>query len=127
MLSPRGNSRPDQDSEVGASFGTKRRLDSELQQRETISVASSIANQVFTHEFTKDGQHTHASQHQNFVSETFESKMKRVKNDGAAAGFGNKHSSAFDLVDDALHISSDDEFPELDIPLLPSSTRTSKI
>lgn len=123
LLSPHGNTRLGHDSESGVSAGTKRRLHEELQQ--TTSALSSLTYATLPLEIAEASQQQQRSQNQSFASEEMESKKKRAKVD-TTAGSRNRHSSAFDLVDDSLHISSEDEFPQFDIPMLPSNTKTDK-
>lgn len=109
LLSPRDG--------LGASDGTKRRLDDEMQMLKTDSISSLIASQNVVHDVVET---VLQQNHQISSSEEFESMLKRAKRDTENVS-KKKHSSAFDLVDDALHISSDDEF---EIPALPSQVRT---
>jgi hypothetical protein len=109
LLSPRDG--------LGTSDGTKRRLDDEMQMLKTDSISSLIASQNVVHDVVET---VLQQNHQISSSEEFESMLKRAKRDTENVS-KKKHSSAFDLVDDALHISSDDEF---EIPALPSQVRT---
>jgi hypothetical protein len=98
------------------SNGIKRRLDDELQILKTASISSSTA----VKNIAQDAAETVLQQHHQIsASEEFESMLKRAKKDPENV-LQKPHSSAFDLVDDALHISSDDEF---EIPALPSNVR----
>ena len=74
-----------------------------------------MADQVISHGDMEACHETLLPQQQNLASDEFESRMKRAKRE-ADAGARDTHSSAFDLVDDALHISSEDDF---EIPVLP--------
>jgi hypothetical protein len=101
---------------LATSNGTKRRLDDELQILKTASISSLTA----VENIAQDSAETVLQQHHQIsASEEFESMLKRAKKDPENVS-QKAHSSAFDLVDDALHISSDDEF---EIPALPSKVR----
>ncbi len=74
-----------------------------------------MAKQVFPHDDMEACHDTLVPQQQSLASDEFESRMKRAKRE-EDVGARDTHSSAFDLVDDALHISSEDDF---EIPVLP--------
>ena len=97
MLSPRDG--------LGTSDGTKRRLDDEMQMLKTDSISSLIASQNVVHDVVET---VLQQNHQISSSEEFESMLKRAKRDTENVS-KKKHSSSFDLVDDALHIASDDD------------------
>ncbi len=124
LLSPRGEA-VHRDFELGAtaSSGTKRHLVEEMQLQKATSGTSSSTDQVSKYEVADCSRQKQPSHGQSRACEEVGSKMKRAKRDLAADSITG-HCSAFDLVDDALHISSDDEFPEFDIALLPSNSRS---
>jgi hypothetical protein len=101
LLSPRKVHAVGHNTGVVDSAGTKRRLDEDLNSCAT----SSTADQYFTNGIA--GQ----QQQLQFCSTPaeFESMPKRVEREVGVQSLKG-HKSAFDLVDDALHISSDDEF-----------------
>ena len=104
MLSPRQVAASDRDATAGPSGGVKRRLDEELHLHQTIT-SSLKSRQVATRNVAGcDRQQQQLSSVFGDVNRT----IKRIKG-SSGAEVRRVHSSAFDLVDDALHISSDDE------------------
>lgn len=107
LLSPRKCPRVDHDTGSDALAGTKRSLHEDMRLLKTATMPSSIGDQNFSRGLAA------AMQQQQNGSATgqIESTPKRnTRAVGAQPKQEKEHTSAFDLVDDALHISSDDEF-----------------
>jgi hypothetical protein len=101
LLSPRKVHAVGHNTGVVDSAGTKRRLDEDMKSCTT----SSTADQYFTHGIAAQQQQLQFCS----APAEFESMPKRTERE-VGVHSQRDHTSAFDLVDDALHISSDDEF-----------------
>jgi hypothetical protein len=114
MLSPRKSEGLHQEAGSQVLAGMKRRLDAEMQLHEKASTSSSVADQIIARSLAdplplqQQGQEQQKQQHST-VTRDLEFIPKCA---GGVVGARLEHelTSAFDLVDDALHISSDDEF-----------------
>ena len=114
MLSPRKSEGLHQEAGSQVLAGMKRRLDAEMQLHEKASTSSSVANQIIARSLAdplplQQQEQEQQKQQHSTVTRDLEFIPKCA---GGVVGARLEHelTSAFDLVDDALHISSDDEF-----------------
>jgi hypothetical protein len=105
LLSPRKCPEVNQNTGSDALAGTKRRLDEDMGLLNTETMPSSTADQNITSGLADARQH---QQHRSATGKIESAPKRTIREVGAQSR--KEHTSAFDLVDDALHISSDDEF-----------------